>query len=65
MNRVHKVVGMGGWKTWSGILGKVAVLIGTEFFGVPAGDALTVIFDKVSELLIIVGVAHKIEKASK
>jgi len=54
---------MGGWKTWLGLFGKVLVLVATELFGAEAGASVLAIIDQLSNLFIIWGVAHKIEKA--
>ena len=55
--------GMDGWKTWLGIAGKGAVLIMTELFGADAGGEMLKIVDALSNLFIVWGIAHKIEKA--
>ena len=55
--------GMDGWKTWLGLVGKVLVLVSSELFGPEAGGQVMEIIDALSNLFIIWGVAHKIEKA--
>jgi len=54
---------MGGWKTYIGLAGKVLVLVASELFGADAGAQVMKVIDSLSNLFLIWGVAHKIEKA--
>ena len=54
---------MGGWKTYLGLAGKVLVLVSSELFGADAGAQVMNVIGSLSNLFLIWGVAHKIEKA--
>jgi len=59
---------MGGWKTWTGVIGLVIVKLATLYFDVDmsAADATASVMvqavQAVLQALTVIGVAHKIEK---